>query len=277
MRSRTSCSWPAARSSSQRSAVRRSCQTSARCSGSPLAGSQATTVSRWLAIPIPSSCAAVDAGGGDRLGGDPPRHRPDLGGVVLDPARPREVLLELRVGAAGDPALARRRRGRWSRSFPGRSRGSRRPVARRRTGRRGRSSAAPRASAAGVFVAGPQAAQGEPVEKGDDRARVAPGSGTWSISRAGRGESFVGFEAAQRRLLQSRVPGRAQVQLDLGQALDPVVDSRTTRSISDRDLLDARGPRCAVGSDRLEPCDLLADEEQQALADQVDLARRSGR
>ena len=55
VRSRTSRSWPAARSSSQRAAVRRSCQTSARCSGSPLAGSQATTVSRWLVIPIPSS------------------------------------------------------------------------------------------------------------------------------------------------------------------------------------------------------------------------------
>ena len=57
MRSRTSGSCPAARSSSQRAAVRRSCQTSARCSGSPLAGSQATTVSRWFAIPIASSSA----------------------------------------------------------------------------------------------------------------------------------------------------------------------------------------------------------------------------
>ena len=33
--------------------MRLSCQTSARCSGSPLAGSQATTVSRWFVIPIP--------------------------------------------------------------------------------------------------------------------------------------------------------------------------------------------------------------------------------
>jgi hypothetical protein len=51
VRSRTSGSWPASRSSSQRAAVRRSCQTSARCSGSPVSGSQAQTVSRWLAIP----------------------------------------------------------------------------------------------------------------------------------------------------------------------------------------------------------------------------------
>jgi hypothetical protein len=35
--------------------VRRSCQTSARWIGSPLSGSQATTVSRWLLMPIASS------------------------------------------------------------------------------------------------------------------------------------------------------------------------------------------------------------------------------
>ena len=57
--------------------------------------------------------------------GDPPRHLPDLVGVVLDPAGPREVLLELAVGAAGDPRPRGRRRGRWCRSSPGRSRGSR--------------------------------------------------------------------------------------------------------------------------------------------------------
>ena len=57
VRSRTSGSCPAARSSSQRSAVRRSCQTSARWIGSPVAGSQATTVSRWLVIPIASRSA----------------------------------------------------------------------------------------------------------------------------------------------------------------------------------------------------------------------------
>ena len=56
--------------------------------------------------PDPVELGALDPGVGDRLGGDPPRHLPDLGGVVLDPARPREVLLELRVGAAGDPPLA---------------------------------------------------------------------------------------------------------------------------------------------------------------------------
>ena len=48
---------------------------------------------------------ALDAGVGERLARDPPRHLPDLARVVLDPARPREVLLELRVGAPGDPPL----------------------------------------------------------------------------------------------------------------------------------------------------------------------------
>ena len=90
-------------------------------------GSQATTVSRWLVIPI-----AVQLGALDRRRRRSPRAATRRVtsqisvGVVLDPARPREVLLELRVGAPGDPPLARRRRGRWCRSSPGRSRGSRR-------------------------------------------------------------------------------------------------------------------------------------------------------
>ncbi len=58
VRSRTSCSRPAARNSSQRSAVRRSCHTIARCSGSPVDGSQTHTVSRWLAIPTATSSPA---------------------------------------------------------------------------------------------------------------------------------------------------------------------------------------------------------------------------
>ena len=57
VRSRTSGSWPASRSSSQRAAVRRSCQTSALWTGSPVDGSQATTVSRWFVIPIASRLA----------------------------------------------------------------------------------------------------------------------------------------------------------------------------------------------------------------------------
>ena len=55
VRSRTSGSCPASRSSSQRRAVRRSCQTIARWSGSPVPRSQATTVSRWFVMPMPAS------------------------------------------------------------------------------------------------------------------------------------------------------------------------------------------------------------------------------
>src|SRR5205814_9846891 len=40
-----------------------------------------------------------------RLARDAQRHVPDLVRVVLDPAGAREVLLELRVGTARDPAL----------------------------------------------------------------------------------------------------------------------------------------------------------------------------
>ena len=54
----------------------------------------------------PVQGGALDAGGGDRLGGDAPGRLPDLVCVVLDPAGPRKVLPELRVGAAGDtPAV----------------------------------------------------------------------------------------------------------------------------------------------------------------------------
>jgi hypothetical protein len=52
VRSRTSGRCPAAVSSAQRSAVRRSCQTMARCRGRPVRRSQATTVSRWLVTPM---------------------------------------------------------------------------------------------------------------------------------------------------------------------------------------------------------------------------------
>ncbi len=55
VRSRTSDSTPAARNSSQRAAVRRSCHTIARCRGSPVAGSHTHTVSRWFVIPTACS------------------------------------------------------------------------------------------------------------------------------------------------------------------------------------------------------------------------------
>ncbi len=56
--------------------------------------------------PDPVELGPLDPRRGDRLGGDPPRHLPDLPRVVLDPARPRKVLPELRVGTARDPPLA---------------------------------------------------------------------------------------------------------------------------------------------------------------------------
>ena len=106
MRGARASSWPASRSSSQRSAVRRSCQTSAWCSGSPVFGSQTQTVSRWLVIPIACRSPSPDARVLERLERDGARDVPDLGGVVLDPAGLREVLLELAVGAARRAAPA---------------------------------------------------------------------------------------------------------------------------------------------------------------------------
>src|SRR5438552_3666304 len=45
-------SWPSAFSLEQTSAVRRSCQTMARCTAWPVARSHTTVVSRWLVMPI---------------------------------------------------------------------------------------------------------------------------------------------------------------------------------------------------------------------------------
>ena len=92
-------------------AVRRSCQTIARCSGRPVRRSQTTTVSRWFVMPI---AATVSPGVGElRL-----RPRPSVSsvarqissGVVLDPARLREVLRELAIRPRRAGCRARRPR-----------------------------------------------------------------------------------------------------------------------------------------------------------------------
>ena len=49
--------------------------------------------------PDPRQVRGRTAASAERPDRDPAGHLPDLGGVVLDPARPREVLLELAVGA----------------------------------------------------------------------------------------------------------------------------------------------------------------------------------
>ena len=54
----TSPSWPARFSASQRSAVRRSCQTMALWIGLPVLRSHTTVVSRWLVMPMPASALA---------------------------------------------------------------------------------------------------------------------------------------------------------------------------------------------------------------------------
>ena len=54
----TSSSCPARRSSSQRWAVRRSCQTMALWMGLPVLRSHTTVVSRWLVMPMPASALA---------------------------------------------------------------------------------------------------------------------------------------------------------------------------------------------------------------------------
>ena len=111
-------------SSSQRAAVRRSCHTSARCSGSPVVAVPGHDGLALVGDADPGQVRAVDAGVVERLAGHRARHVPDLARVVLDPARAREVLLELAVGAPGRRGPRRRRRCRSCPWCPGRWRGS---------------------------------------------------------------------------------------------------------------------------------------------------------
>ena len=58
---RTSGRWPASVSSAQMPAVRRSCQTMARCSACPVVRSKATRVSRWLVMPRAATVSSDSA------------------------------------------------------------------------------------------------------------------------------------------------------------------------------------------------------------------------
>ncbi len=99
---RTIGSSPSASSAAHRSAVRRSCHTSARCKGSEVVRLHATIVSRWLVMPM---AAGASSSAGGHLGQRGLDRLPDLGGVVFDPPGPGEVLGELPVGPADGSAV----------------------------------------------------------------------------------------------------------------------------------------------------------------------------
>ena len=122
----------AAGSCAQRAAVRRSCHTIARCTGRPLRRSQTTVVSRWFVIATAVEIACRDPGVREsRLGGEEDT-RPDLLGIVLDPARARGSTGRSRSTRDRPVGGNRRRRGRSCRSCPGRSaRITRSPMSRR--------------------------------------------------------------------------------------------------------------------------------------------------
>ena len=98
-------SIPSARSSSHRAAVRRSCQTMARCNGRPVRRSHTTAVSRWFGDPDRGDRVPGVGELGPHLGERLERRRPDLVRVVLDPPRLREVLRELAVRPADGRAV----------------------------------------------------------------------------------------------------------------------------------------------------------------------------
>ena len=87
-------SWPSLFNLAQMSAVRRSCQTMARCTAWPVARSHTTVVSRWLVIPIAAMSFAFSARFFQRLAADLDRRGPDVLRLVLDPAGGRKMLRE---------------------------------------------------------------------------------------------------------------------------------------------------------------------------------------
>ena len=98
VRARTSGSWPgvaqlvAARRGAAVLPDDRAVQRPRRC-----ARSHTTTVSRWLVMPIAATVSPSPRARGRDLGERRERRVPDVVGVVLDPARLREVLRELAV------------------------------------------------------------------------------------------------------------------------------------------------------------------------------------
>ena len=168
-------------------------------------GSQATTVSRWLVIPIASrlpasALASASACEATRL----VTSQISFASCSTQPG-PREVLARTRCRRARESVPRRRRPGRWSRSFPGRSRGSRggNAIARsttrarsRAAGRRGATKPAERAAGRAVLevelelgdpVAGADGVDRHPDLHPDSRRRTgAPPAAPPPASPAGR-------------------------------------------------------------------------------------------
>ena len=99
-------SWPSLFSLAQMSAVRRSCQTMARCTACPVARSHTTVVSRWLVMPIAAMSFAFRPAFSSASRQTVDRRGPDVLGLVLDPARGREMLREFLLRGGGDGDVA---------------------------------------------------------------------------------------------------------------------------------------------------------------------------
>ena len=110
-------------SASQLAAVRRSCQTIALCTGSPVRRSQTSVVSRWLAMPIAARRSGRSLGSPQRGARAGELRAPDFIGIVLDPARLGKDLPELLFAPPRAPLRAHRRRWRASWWCPGRAQG----------------------------------------------------------------------------------------------------------------------------------------------------------
>jgi hypothetical protein len=100
---------------------------------------------------------------------------------------------------------------------------------------------------------------------------VSIGVGHLQHRESGLGHFLVGLEAAAGGVSQLRISSGTEVQLGLGELLNAVRGLLDDPLDFGGHLLDAGATSAQVGGNRLQSGNLLADEQQQALTEQVNL------
>src|SRR5918999_1200365 len=117
------------------------------------------------------------------------------------------------------------------------------------------------------MAAGAEAAHRESGHEGHHRLGVLRGVGDRERLH------LVGREAAPGRVLELAVPRGVEVQLELGQLVQPIGPAAHDLLHRGRDLGHRVGGAAQFGGDRCEPLHLLVYVEQEALAQELRLAR----
>ncbi len=243
----------------------------------PVVRSQTTTVSRWLVMPIAATVSPSSAMRGRDLAERLEGGRPDVVGVVLDPARSWEVLRELPVGPAANGRPARRPRAPGPRWCPRRSR--RRPPSARppQTGRRRGASLGPVGAAKRPrsATARPRSPRPSSTRSGGARAATRCGGSDRTDSRAAHGELVESVRRGPRRRGgRAEEPGRHEEQATVGEHCEVAVPSseqevhgagRGTTQARTRPTAPRAGSRAAAGVLPQAPLDPLGTHRPTCL------------